>query len=345
MNHRVQVGLLACLGLAVILAAPARLRAQDFDLELVDAGKPVPNAEVLLLASAAKVPLGTTDASGHLTVANRADIPRGTPVDVYEIECDGEVVIVIVGPGEREQLEEECERRRRENPNCTCRRIGGFLWGDDVTIDVGSGRVTQVPPTDAPASSGDHAFADVQFGVIADYSSFYNWEDVGCDQAGIASCSGDTGVPGVGVYFDYRLGDSPFGLNFEAHYAKLELDQAFQPDDDLPIGNMAEVNSWNFQSALVYSHGFSSRIAWFGRLGYAVLHNDGEFTSTYSTGPLSESRSNTASQLLVGTGMHFPVGENWCVRAGVDLTTSFDSGNGDENVRASLGVGYRLNRE
>ena len=40
-----------------------------------------------------------------------------------------------------------------------------------------------------------------------------------------------------------------------------------------------------------------------------------------------------------------PMSQNWCVRTGVDLTTSFDSGNGDENVRVSFGVGYRMNRE
>lgn len=340
----IQYGALAAT-LALVAGIGTALAQDDFDIAIVSGGKAVADVEVLLLASGGKVDLGTSGGEGVVSVpADATNLPVGAPVDVYLIECDDTVVVVLVTAEERGALEEECERRRRENPDCECRRIGGFLWGDDVTIDIGARTVIQGPSTGGPTTDG-HAFADIQLGVIADYSSYYNWEDVGCDQAGIASCSGDTGVPGVGVYLDYRLGDTPFGLNFEAHYAKLELDQAFQPDDDLPIGNTAEVNSWQFQSALVYSHGFSSRIAWFGRLGYAVLHNDGEFTSTYSTGPQSESRSNTASQLLVGTGMHFPVGENWCVRAGVDLTTSFDSGNGDENLRASFGVGYRLNRE
>jgi hypothetical protein len=178
-----------------------------------------------------------------------------------------------------------------------------------------------------------------------DYSSFYNWKDVGCDQNGIASCDADGGAPGVGLYLDYRFGRSPFGLSFEAHYAKLDIAHTFQSGGDLPSRSEGDVNSWAFQAAGVYSYGFSPRLAWYGRAGYAALYDDAKFTTTFGTGPVTEDRTNTASQLLIGTGFHFPIGENWCGRTGVDLTTAFDSENGDENVRFSFALGYRMNRD
>ena len=339
MNGRVRVGFLAFLGLVVMLAAPTGLRAQDFGLELVDAGKPVPNAEVLLLVNAAKVPLGTTDASGHLTVAmNRADIPRGTPVDVYEIECDGEVVVVIVGPGEREQLEEECERRRRENPNCTCRRIGGFLWGEDVTIDVGRGQV--VPRT---ADRMDYGYGDgrlVQFGGGIGYSRWPHL-DRACNLDGVMGCElSDDRAMFQAILEWYWL--SRIGVGFEVNYTPgLEVHHtSFETGGGFPSRSVTELD--------VLGAGFlglvrlplrSGRTAVFAAFGPMWTVNLGDVRSDYgSRGVFEESRHDPGLRLGGRAGLDWRFGDGpWGSRFEIGGMTGEDP-----DIDTSWFLGWKL---
>jgi uncharacterized cupredoxin-like copper-binding protein len=323
----------------MLVLAATQGRAQD--LEILDRGKPVTGVAV----SAGGQTIGTTSSTGHVLFnPNALNVTKGETVEVWVKDCgDGKVEIVLA----REGSDDPCVKEGAQaGERCGCREIGAFVVGDGpVTIDIGTGTVTQVRTGETVTGGRDHAFADLQIGAMFDYSSFYNWEDVGCDQSGIASCDAKGGVPGLGLYLDYRFGRSPFGLSLEAHYAKLDFDQTFQSGGNLPSRSEGDVNSWAVQATGVYSHGFSPRLAWYGRAGYALLYNDGKFTSTFGTGPVSESRTNTASQFVIGTGFHFPIGRNWCGRTGVDVTTAFDSENGDENARFSFAVGYRINRE
>jgi hypothetical protein len=315
-------------------------------ITVTENGQPVAGVEVSAMINGIKQPLGTTNADGQVTIdTSRLNITKGTEVVAWIKTCvDGEVQVIMVPAGE----EGECTHQGAQaGEGCGCKRPPlVIIWGDGpVTIDVGTNTLRQIRTEEAVTDGRDHAFADLQIGAMVDYSSYYNWEDVGCDQDGIANCDAGGGVPGVGLYLDYRFGRSPFGLSLEAHYAKLDIDQTFQTGDNLPSRNEADVDSWGFQLAGVYSHGFSPRLAWYGRAGYAVLYDVAKFTSIFPTGPVSEDRTNTASQFLIGTGLHFPIGENWCGRTGVDLTTAFDSENGEENARFSFAFGYRINRD
>jgi opacity protein-like surface antigen len=315
-------------------------------LTVTENGRPLAGAQVSAMINGIKTPLGTTNAGGKVTLdTSGLAITRGSEVTVWIKTCeDGEVQVILVPAGEQGECVEE---GAQAGERCGCRRAGVILWGGGpVTIDVGTGTVTPTGTGGAARPREDHAFADLQIGVTVDYSTFYNWEDVGCGQDGIGSCEADGGAPGIGAYLDYRFGTSPFGLSLEAHYAKLDIEQTFQSGDGLPTSSEGDVDSWSFQAAAVYSYGFSPRLAWYGRSGYALLYNDARFTSLFPTGPVSEDRTNTASQFLIGTGFHFPIAENWCARTGVDLTTAFDSENGDENARLSFAIGYRydLNR-
>lgn len=326
MNHRVRVGLLACLGLAVILAAPARLRAQDFDLELVDAGKPVPNAEVLLLANAADIPLGTTDASGHLTVANRADIPRGTPVDVYEIECDGETVVVIVFPEDVALLEEECERRRRENPNCTCRRIGGFLWGDDVTIDVGTGTVSQTTAGTSSALSG------LSLGATFDLRQMLNLEDVVGLVPGGSDESATSWAPGFGLNLEYKFGRM-FSLGLEGGYSSMDTELRFP--EGLQAGDLRYYELGGTVKVGLPDDG--QRIWPYLTFGLYRTWNKADFT----LGNQTEDVLHKTRRDGIGAGFDYRVHPNVDLRLEGLYSSTFEDDDADEHIRWKLGMNYR----
>ena len=100
-----------------------------------------------------------------------------------------------------------------------------------------------------------------------------------------------------------------------------------------------DVNSWQFQSALVYNVPIRPRFGWYIRSGYAVMYNEGEA----SVDSQIEDRSETGSRWLLGSGFHWPMGENWCARTGLDWTIGGED-DADTNVRGSFAVGYRMNR-
>jgi hypothetical protein len=168
-----------------------------------------------------------------------------------------------------------------------------------------------------------------------DYSSFYQLEDTVCGRPGVVDCDTDNGVPGIGGYLDYRFGRSNFGLSLEAHYAKLDAEST---TEDGSVTSF-DVNSWQFQSALVYNVPISPRVGWYTRGGYVVMYNEGDASADSG----SENRSETGSRLLLGSGLHWPIGQNWCARTGIDWTLGGDD-DADTNVRGSFAIGYRIDR-
>lgn len=321
--------------LAFLLALGSEALGQD--LEILDGGKPVADVTLTAILDDGKaVQAGTTNASGRVSAgAGVLDFRDGQTVEVWIRDCqEGRVEIVLT----REGSEDPCvEQGAQAGEGCRCRRIGAFLWGGGpVTIDVGTGTVTQTQPGGTMANGADHSFADLQIGAMFDYTSFYQLEDTVCGRPGVVSCDTDNGVPGVGGYLDYRFGRSNFGLSLEAHYAKLDAEATTEGGDVTSF----DVNSWQFQSALVYNVPLSPRAGWYIRSGYAVMYNDADASANSQ----SESRSETGSRWLLGSGFHWPIGERWCARTGVDWTTGFDSDDADTNARWSLAVGYRMDR-
>jgi len=323
------------LALAVIVVA-GEARAQTA-LEILNGGKAVEEVDISAILDEGKVVIGTTSATGQVEIpATTTAFREGERVYVYVKRCvDGEVEIIL----SRRADEDACvDEEAQAGEDCECDDpIGFFLWGDDsVTIDIGTNTVGP-PGTEAISEpSEDHSFADTQIGVMFDYSSFYQLEDTVCGRPGVVSCDTDNGVPGVGGYLDYRFGRSNFGMSLEAHYAKLDAEST---TEDGGVTSF-DVNSWQFQTAGVYNVPLSPRAGWYGRTGYALMYNEGDASDDGE----SESRSETGSRWLLGTGFHWPIGENWCARTGVDWTTGFDSNDADTNARWSLAVGYRMDR-
>lgn len=318
----------------VLVGAARESSAQPFTV--TDNGQPVAGAQISAMINGIKTPLGTTNASGQITIdANDLNITKGTTVTVWIKTCeDGTVQVIMVPAGE----EGECtEEGAQAGEDCGCRRAGVIVWGDGpVTIDVGTNTLRQIRTEEAVTDGEDHSFADLQIGAMFDYSWFYQLEDTVCGRPGVVSCDTDNGVPGVGGYLDYQFGRTNFGVSLEAHYAKLDAESTTEDG----IRTTFDVNSWQFQSALVYNVPLRPRFGWYIRSGYALMYNEGDASSDAET----ENRSETGSRWLAGTGFHWPIGQNWCARTGFDLTTGFDSEDADTNGRWSLAVGYRMDR-
>jgi len=321
------------LALAALVAAAGEARAQ-IDLSVLDRGKPVPQVDISAILDEGKVVVGTTSATGQVSIPENT-FQDGERVEVWVRRCeDGEVEIILVREGDDDPCTDE---EAQAGEDCGCDKLGLIIWGDGpVTIDVGTGTVTQTPAGEAAPPREDHSFADLQIGAMFDYSSFYQLEDTVCGRPGVVDCDTDNGVPGIGGYLDYRFGSSNFGLSLEAHYAKLDAEST---TEDGGVTSF-DVNSWQFQGAGVYNVPLSPRAGWYIRSGYAVMYNEGDAAADSQ----SESRSETGSRWLLGSGFHWPIGEKWCARTGVDWTTGFDSDDADTNARWSLAVGYRMDR-
>lgn len=321
--------------MTVFLVVAGEAGAQTaVDISVLDRGKPVGNVNVSAILDEGKVVVGTSNATGQVTLdMNALNITKGTEVSVWIKTCeDGTVEVILVPAGK----EGECaEEGQQAGEDCGCRKAGVIIWGDGpVTIDIGTGTVTQAGT--AMASGEDHSLADLQIGAMFDYSWYYQLEDTVCGRPGVVSCEADNGVPGIGAYLDYRFGRSNFGLSFEAHYASLDAESTTEDD----VRTTFDVNSWQFQLAPVYNIPLRPRFGLYIRSGYALMYNDGDVSS----GGQSESRSETGSRFLAGTGFHWPIGENWCARTGFDWTTGFEEEDGDTNARFSFALGYRMDR-
>lgn len=325
-------------GMAIAtLVVAAESRAQT-TLQILNGGKPVEQVvDISAILDEGKVVIATTSETGQVTIPETTTAFReGERVYVYVKRCvDGEVEIIL----SRSSDDDPCvDDDAQAGQDCDCDDpIGFFLWGDEsVTIDIGTNTVGP-PGTEAVSEPReDHSFADTQIGLMFDYNSFYKLEDTVCGRPGVVSCDTDNGVPGVGGYLDYRFGRSNFGLSLEAHYAKLDAESTTEDGTRTSF----DVNSWQFQAAGVYNVPLSPRTGWYIRSGYAVMYNEGDAASDSE----SESRSETGSRLLLGSGLHWPIGERWCARTGVDWTTGFDSDDADTNARWSFAVGYRMDR-
>ena len=323
---------------AILLAVAAEAGAQtQIDMTILNRGKAAPEVDISSILDEGKVVVGTTNASGQVTISSAsAEFGNGDRVEVWVRRCeDGEVEVILAPPGEDDPCADD---EAEAGEDCGCERIGAFIWGDGpVTIDVGTGTVTQGEPGGAGlAPREDHSFADLQIGAMFDWSSFYQLEDTVCGRPGVVSCDTDNGVPGVGGYLDYRFGRSNFGLSLEAHYAKLDAESTTEGGGVTSF----DVNSWQFQTAGVYNVPIRPRFGWYMRSGYAVMYNEGDAESDSE----SESRSETGSRWLLGSGFHWPIGERWCARTGADWTTGFDSDDADTNLRWSFAVGLRMDR-
>lgn len=337
MRRAVRAALLAGAGWAVAVAGADPAGAQTFDLSILNAGKPMPDVEIVLLASGGKTPLGTTGADGGIA-APVGPVARGTPMEVYAIECDGEVVVVIVPASERALLEEECERRRAENPSCECRRIGAFLWGEGSVIDLGR-RVVRPPGRPGPGPfAGPPANAPpVVVGLGGGIGLFPNLEDAVGDQPGLASTDAPSSALTLRGLFEYTPSPRlPLTLGLGGTYNRFgEFSQMFDPVAGGPSTSAIDFRSWGLDGYALWRpapHRDDRLGFWFG-LGGEYVWNEADFVTGFDdpAGSFDGSRSES------GWMGNARIGFDWFFdhRAGIRFGAAWSrgaSGSADERL-------------
>lgn len=213
------------LAVSLLVAAPAAGQ-ESFVLELLDDGKPVANVTV---RDGTGRTVGSTDAGG--TVAfdmSLLDFGKGERVEVWVKECeDGRVEVILVPAGSDDPcVDEDAEAGER----CGCRRIGAFPWGNDVTIDIGTGSITSTPPTPPGGATppvevdGKDLFA---FGATVGFNYWPDFEDIAGDAPGATNVDGTTVSPSFGAFFEGGIPGTGLRVGIAGRYSKLDIESTF----------------------------------------------------------------------------------------------------------------------
>lgn len=337
MRSTVRATLLAGAGWALAIAGAGPASGQTFDLAILDEGKPVADVEIVLLASGGKTTVGTTDADGELALPVDL-VTRGTGMEVYEIDCDGEVVVVIVSAAERRLLEEECERRREENPACECRRIGAFLWGDDVVIDLGR-RIVRPPAGPGPGPFvGPVANAPpVVLGFGGGVGFFPNLEDVVGDQPNLRSTDAPSTSLTLRGLFEYTPSPRvPITLGLGATWNRFgDFSQTFDPVGDGPTMSAIDFRSYTMDGYALWRpdpHMGDALGFWFG-FGGEYVWNEADFLTDFDdpTGSFDGSRSESGLMGNVRLGFDWFFDHRAGIRFGAVYSRG-ESGSADERL-------------
>lgn len=331
MRRAVRTTLVAATVWVWALGGPAPASGQAFDMTILDGGKPVVDAEIVLLASGGKTPLGPTDAGGEAAIPAGL-VASGTPMEVYAIECDGEVVVVVVPAAERALLEEECERRRAENPACECRRIGGFFWGDDVVIDVGRG-VVRPPGRAGPVANGPPAVIGLGGGI----GFFPNLEDVVGDQPDLASTDAPSTALTLRGLFEWAPSPRvPITLGLGGTYNRFgDFSQTFDPMTGGPTTSAIDFRSYTLDAYALWRpdpHLGDALGFWFG-FGGEHVWNEADFTTDFDdpAGVFDGSRSESGWMGNVRAGFDWYFDPRAGIRFGAAYSRG-ESGSADERL-------------
>lgn len=322
------LGVAALLSAGILVPASVTSAQPAFDLELLNQGKAVPNAQVLFLVDEGKIPLGTTAADGTLEVPmDLLDVGKGQEVIAFEIVCDGEIAIVFVLADEVERFEEECELRRRENPECECRRIGAFVWGEGpVRIDVGDRVVQQEAPIGIGGPGG------LVLGAGVDFRHMLRLEDVVGQVPGTSGHEATTFAPGIELLAEYELWDGRVGVGLEAGWSPMDV--SYRVDGGMQTG---EIDYYEIGATARIGPRIGPSFRPYLALGLFRAWNKADF----SFDAARESRDHVTRRDGIGAGFDYWPGERWGARFEGLYSSTFEDDDADEHVRWKLGLLYR----
>lgn len=201
-------------------------------------------------------PLGETGARGTMDVlAALFGLEPGTPTMAYATVCPDRRSVTLVPPGET--FEPACRRIAAERPECSCGVVGEMVWGDDVVLDLSTGRVAVRPeaerrrpepvrrperrepePVSAPRPPADRPAFFLALG-----GGFGVWPNLerGCDHQPAppqVSCDVSDGAPTVRAAAEYRFRPD-LGVGLDVGYTTgLSIEQEFQRTGD-PLAAVA----------------------------------------------------------------------------------------------------------
>lgn len=185
--------------LALLLGAGAA-RAQ-FDLQVLDGGKPVPDVRVTVVQDGRRTPLsGATGADGGFDLS-ALDLGKGTRVEVWARRCvDGQVELILAAEGTTGVCVEEGQRAGED---CGCEKVGIAVFdGSGWVVDIG---MPGAPGAIRPIGVAANNAPGLAFGFGGGVNFFPNLEDIVADQPGLTGTDVPASAPFVEVVLEYRI--------------------------------------------------------------------------------------------------------------------------------------------
>ncbi len=332
----------AVLGVAGLLVAN-RAAAQGpggaLHIELLDRGKPIPNAQVSVVETGDLLnqgkPMGATSANGMaLLDLGKVAFQPGTRVEVWIRTCQGRNEVVLVPEGATTRCNDD---RTPEAARCGCERLGAFVWGPGrLLVDVGTRTVTHRPTV---TGGGSRHTVSLGGGI-----GFYpNLKDALESQDGLTGMTGGTSGRNMFLSYEYQPAGLPitFGAGLGCtHFG--EFEQTFSGTGGAPTRNLLDFDIITVGTQVGVRRDFSDRLGVFGGLDFLMALNKVDLQTFYSgsTDPVIGRRSE--SGLRIGATLGADV--TLAGRAGLRAMAGYGRGKGkDADTHWSFGLGFRYN--
>lgn len=321
-------------------------RAQ-FDLQVLDGGKPVPDVRVTVVEDGERTTLpGATDAAGSFDLSV-LDFGKGARVEVWRRQCtDGRVELVLADEGTTGVCVEEGQQTGED---CSCEKVGlAILDGGGWVVDIGMpGAPGAIQPIGAAGNAPPFAV-----GIGGGINFFPNLEDVVGNQPGIASTDVSTSAPFIEGVAEYRvLPQVVLGADFTWNFFD-RFDQTFDPTTDGPISSEID---YDVMSAGLYGAWrprpcFGGRLGLFFGFGGEWVWNRATVSTRYPDlfTPVTDERTESGLQATVRTGFDWYLNDRSSLRLGA-IYSRGESDSADErwgleakymwNVRRFLDLG------
>lgn len=309
----------------LVIGLPAATSAQErMTIEVLNHGKPVANVEIVDILNQGK-PIATTGATGQVAFdMNLLNFGKGETVEVWIKQCeDGKVQIVLASVGS----DDPCtDRDAAAGERCGCRRIGAFIWGGGpVTIDIGTGQVTQA------RSAGGAEASSLILGGGLDIRQMLNLEDVVSQVPGGSNASATGWAPGVQLFAEW-LHRRIFAIGLDAGYSRMETELAF------PSG--VQTGDLDYYEAGVNAKlgiPTTGRFWPYATVGLYRTWNKADFRLD----GLSEHRVHKTRRDGFGAGFDYYPHPHWGMRLEGLYSSTFEDDDADEHLRWKLALLYR----
>lgn len=326
-TNRRKIHGLAILALAGALTVfgPGRAAGQEtVSLRVLEAGRPVPGIEVVVLFLGEAWRVGETRGDGTIVAPiDLVGLEPGDRVGIHRMACGGPPVLVLAPPDEDARA--ECARRGGRAEACRCREVGSFLWGDDATIDLTGETAAARPerrrerPGAAPRDGATWTAA-----VGGGLASFPDL-DLACQPGAaappVASCDVEGEAPILRATLEVRpRADMPW-LSLAADFGwatGLEVGQAFEtsPNPREPRGNLVELDVLTLGGLAVGRWALSPSVDAVLALGYLWAYNRADVTTAF--GPpdrtVTEDREDSGGRVGGRVGIDWWRSDRWGIR-------------------------------
>lgn len=323
-----------------LIAGAGGAGAQDtFSIELLDGGKPVPDARVTVVddqGARTTVP-ATTDAAGRIQLPMALlDMGKGpgTRMDVHRRVCrDGRVELVVAPEGTTGACVEEGQQAGEE---CDCERVGVAIFsGDGWVVDIGvPGAPGAIQPIGMPPPAAATA-PPLAIGIGGGLSWFPNLENIVQDQPGLTGSDVPSSAPFIEGVAEYRILPRVVAGVDVTHSFFDDITQTYQGLSDGPSSSEIDydVTSLGLYGAWRPSPHAGDRLGLFFGLGGEHVWNRATVTTRYPqlSAPVTEDRSESGWQTTARIGLDWHFDARTSLRLGASYSRG-ESDSADERI-------------